>query len=131
MAYLSGKEGKVTVGANTLHIRGWSFDDQVEPLDVTDTGDSGFRSHIAGLRVGRGELTLDWDEDASPTASGQGAWIPGTILSTIDLLIGPGITDKIEIADALVTGMPFVSTVEGKVSVTIPFVTNGTYVMPT
>lgn len=131
MAYQSGKEGKVTVGANTLHVRGWSFDDQVEPLDVTDTGDAGFRTHVAGLRVGRGELTLDYDEAAPPGASSQGGWIVGAVLTGIELHIGTvGGPDKITIAEALVTGTPFTSTVEGKISITIPFVTNGSYTMP-
>ncbi len=132
MAYQSGKEGKVVVGAGTLHVRGWSFDDQVEPLDVTDTGDGGFRNHVPGLQVGRGELTLDYDEAAPPGAAAQGAWITGTTLSSIELHIGTtGGPDKIEIPNALVTGMPFTSTVEGKISLTIPFVTNGSDTTPT
>lgn len=79
MTAISGKDGKVTDGTNTLaEISEWSLDIDADVLEVTKFGD-GWRVKIVGLKDWTGSFAGRWDmSDTAGQLAYQNALLGGT-----------------------------------------------------
>lgn len=79
MTAISGKDGKVTDGTNTLaEISEWSLDIDADVLEVTKFGD-GWRVKIVGLKDWSGSFAGRWDmSDTLGQKAFQDALLGGT-----------------------------------------------------
>ena len=79
MTAISGKDGKVTDGTNTLaEISEWSLDIEADVLEVTKFGDQ-WRVKIVGLKDWSGSFAGRWDmTDTNGQLAFQNAILGGT-----------------------------------------------------
>lgn len=75
MAVLAGYNGSVTFNAGdpAWELHNWTLDIEVEDLDVTDYGHSGWRNSIQGLKSWSGTITGYWDTTLNILGSATGA----------------------------------------------------------
>lgn len=71
MAHFNGQGGTVTFAQDTYPVETWNLSEEVEILDVTDTGSGGYQENINGIKKASGSFTLYIDDAALPHASGD------------------------------------------------------------
>ena len=127
----SGKLGKCKVGSTDVHVSKWSIDPVAELNEATDTSTLGYNAYNVGTLGATGQLTMEWDPLAHPTADPPNL-VPGAIITTLYLYIGDPADDvKYDIPEAIVSGTPTASEAKGKVSFEVNFTVNGAFSMPT
>lgn len=118
MAFSSGKDGIVKVGSTDMKVTSWSFNDNSDALEVTNTSSGGFREYIGGLDGGDGSFTAHWDDTNKPTT----AMKPGDkVALTLTLITGTSYT-----FDAIITQIAYSVDVTGLVDYTANFTATGT-----
>jgi len=75
MAKIVGYNGKVNFNATDYDIKSWTLDYSADMLEDTDTGDSGNRSYIAGLKGATGNFVIDYDNTQTPLTPGTSGTI--------------------------------------------------------
>lgn len=126
MAYMSGKSGKVSAGGTDLDVKGWSFDPNCDLQDTSNSGDSGYKTFIAGLLGGTGSIEMDWDAAANPTTNPPNL-NPGEEITNMDLYLDS--VNYIRIPTALISGTPVANAVDGKVTFNCNFTASGSWTM--
>ena len=132
--FLSGAQGTVKVGGQSLGIQSWSFTPESKLEDTTNTRDydqmtgNTYESHVPTLMSGKGSFKADWDALAIPTAATPNLQ-PGKDVA-LRLQLGDTVR-YIDIPHATITSLPITSEVRGRVSYTCEFTTNGKFNMPT
>ena len=114
MAFLSGKEGKVTIGATVVNVTGWTLEETEELLDVAHSGSNCHRVYVPGLKDTTGTITANWNSTSKPTDNPPN-FVPGQTLTTLQLELGDS-TESIDIDSALVETLSASSDVTGLVT---------------
>ena len=80
MAFFAGKNGTVSIGANTpAPVTDWSIDYKSDPIETTNFSDGGYASHVYGIR--------SCDISASGPYNGDAGGQPGLTVAGVDTLV--------------------------------------------
>lgn len=121
---IQGYNGSVTVGAVAVGSASiWSLDMTADPTDVTTFADAGWKSSCGGLKSWRGNITCTFTggEDTGE-ASLIASFEAGSTVA-LELLTGAtgaGTAEKFS-GNAVVTGFPITSDVNGCIVVTFAY----------
>jgi hypothetical protein len=98
-----------------LNITGWTWAEEVNKLDVTNTGTSGIQALIAGVLRGDCNITANLDGDFMPNDFSMRAGIKGVILASAGRFSVSGVIRRIQIP-VMVIKVNYESKVDGLVS---------------
>lgn len=130
MTNLSGKIGKVTVGATNMDVTQWQCTPSSDNPETTNSGTAGFYTEVMGISKCEGSFECNWDTDKVPFASPPNL-NPGQVVA-LKLYIGDPASNKyVDIPTARIASVPIVSEVKGAVKFTCNFVSNGAFTLPT
>lgn len=119
MAELAGYGGSVTFTNFATSAKAWTSDLNVDMLDITDFGDSGWRNFLAGLKGGTATVEYNWDV-ANTAALGASA--------TLTLLTMTGLSVN---GTAFLNGISIGAPVDGVITQTGNFTFSGTITIDT
>ena len=128
--YFSGKSGSVTIGSSsptTIAVKNWKLTDQSQELDVTSTTSSGFYEVQDGINKLEGSFQADWDATHSPTSQ---AIVPCTKVANLNLAVSATGPTQYTITSAFIKSVEPELAVDGVVSYTCNFVSDGSYTRP-
>jgi hypothetical protein len=126
--FKNGFSGNVLVGAYSLAVTEWNCDFEVEILDTTTTGDSGWQTNINGCKKATGTVKTFFDTAAVPTGATGPNLQNGTSV-TLTLKIAD--TTSVCIVPARIGKVSIGNPVKGVVSFEFPFESNGVCTLPT
>ena len=109
MARISGKTGKLLLGATQLHITEWSLDDMVDTPESTDSESNGWKTRIVGQADFNGSFSGFWDDTTSPMTQGFTPGTAGTIKCYVNATAfysGPVLIAKLSPSVPIKTGDP-------------------------
>lgn len=134
MAFNSGKNGRVTIGGNTLKVTQWRVMPKVEKLDITNSESTGTGEYITGVTDLDFEISFDYNTGNTPahfsgTSSAPTGMTPGAFIAAV-LFIGSPSGPSWVIPSGLVTDADVTSSVRGKVSVTVRGSSSGGFTVP-
>jgi len=126
--FKSGVGGHVAVGATTLYINTWTFEEAETSAETTNSGSGGYQESIFVDRVATGTVEANWDADAQPRLDPPDI-TSGTEIDSLKLYIGD--TGKYFDLTARVTGCSVTNDVKGKVTYSFTYTTTGSWTEPT
>ena len=101
MPTVTGKDGVVTIGGNTVaEISGFSFDEAANPISDTELGDAA-ETNLAGRTSWNGSIECMWDK---ADTTGQGGMTIGAIVTAVFKPEGETTGDRIYTGTAVITG---------------------------
>jgi len=128
--FKSGKEGGITISGAVLCVSGWSYTEEITPLDTSNTCSGGFETVIAGMKKLTGQFSAYWDADQIPSLDPPNI-VAGAIITQMKLFHGPIAENKFAlIDDALIISVAMTSDAKGLVSYQVSFQSNGQYTLP-
>lgn len=128
--FLSGKIGKVTVGATDINVTGWQATPETTVLDATNSGSAGYVTSVDGVHKCNGQFECDYDTDVPPFASPPNLNV-GQVVA-LKLYVGDPASNKyVSIPTARISQTPIVSEVLGKVKLTCQFESMAAFTLPT
>lgn len=65
----NGNQGKVTIGGSNVHVTKWTGVARADILDTSDSGGSGYKTNIAGLKSFTASFDGNYDASNPPFAS--------------------------------------------------------------
>jgi len=126
--FKSGVGGSVKVGATTLLINTWTFEEAETSAETTNSGSAGYQESIFVDRVATGTVEANWDADAQPRLNPPNIK-SGTSISSLKLYLGD--TGKFFDLAARVTGCSVTNDVKGKITYSFTYTTSGSWTEPT
>jgi hypothetical protein len=126
--FLSGKEGKVSVGGVDINVTNWSFDPAADMHETTHSGGSGYKTYVPGTKGATGSFEGVWDVDNRPSDTPN--LVAGAKLTNLRLY-EQAAGGYISIPIAYVNGAPIASEVNGLITFTVNFTVSGSWTMPT
>ena len=116
-------DGKVMIGAVTLHVTGWDFSPDCAMVDFTHSGSGRYATVRPGKKSATGVIRIDCNVDELPTSF---SLTVGTLLSNLQLYLNA--TKKVTIPTAYVSSTPYAAGgAEGKVEFTCNFTVSGSW----
>ena len=125
--FKSGVGGNVIVGATTLKINTWTFEEVETSAETTNSGSAGYQESIFVDRVATGTVEANWDADAQPRTDPP-LIKSGTSIASLELYIGD--TGTFFDLAARVTGCSVTNDVKGKVTYSFTYTTSGSWTEP-
>lgn len=113
MAGLAGKDGSLTIGANTYSITNWEITPKADILEDSSSTTNGRETFVKGFTGGTGSFTSYYDPDSSPMAVIQ----PG---DSVTLNLGFN-GSKILNVPVIISDLPFTTPIKGKIEFTCNF----------
>lgn len=127
MAYIAGKNGKVTVAGTELSITKWEVEDKTEKVDRTNSQTGGYKKSASSVKSATGTISCHWDGAANPMDSpGIYAGAEVAIKCYLSGTSGP----HYDFPTALVESSKMSVEIEGGVDIEFSFDANGTFTRP-
>jgi hypothetical protein len=130
--YYSGNSGDVVWGSTALLVKSWKATEEVELLSVINKGSNGFNEVIYGNRKLSGSVEADWNAEINPGN-------PPLVHAGVETTDVAGVALKLYIQEggqffnipfAAVGKVEISSAVDGMVSYSFDFESNGSYSLP-
>jgi hypothetical protein len=81
---ITGKDGQVSVGGNTIESKSWSLDVSIDEYDASAFGNSGNKSYVFGLKEATGSFEGNITDNASSTLGAVTLGENAAFILTID-----------------------------------------------
>jgi hypothetical protein len=113
---ITGKDGQVSVGGNTIESKSWSLDVSIDEYDASAFGNSGNKSYVFGLKEATGTFEGNITSTASATIGAVTLGDNVPFILTIDSNTGNTIT-----FNGVITGISPSVAVEDEATYTMNF----------
>lgn len=128
MAFITGKNGKVTVDAVDIPITEWSADGKADLVDRTNSQSSGKKTYGVGLEECSGSVKCHWD-GAANTMDTPGIFQGADV--ALKCYISGSSGPYLNVASALIETVKVMAAIAGGVDIEFSWKSNGAFTWPT